>query len=82
MKTEDIDVSESQRVQIDQGMINEYDVVVNMAEKEYSPDWLLESPKCLYWDIKDPRHLGYEGTLETKNEIKQLVLALIGQLTG
>jgi len=72
-----LDISKAVRRQLTRDSLNQYDVVVSMAEEEVAPKWLLESPNYIYWDIKDPRGKNFEITAKTRDEIKTRVIELI-----
>ncbi len=59
-----------QQTQLIKSMLDDYDVVVNMAGKRYTPKWLIESPKYRYWKITDPKARGYEVTDKTRKQIE------------
>jgi hypothetical protein len=42
-----------------------------------TPQWLLESPKYVYWDVKDPRGQNYETTAQVRDDIRRRVQQLI-----
>ena len=46
-----VDISGSKRAQLTPPMLNIYDKVINMAQLEYTPDWLSSDPRCTYWNI-------------------------------
>jgi Protein-tyrosine-phosphatase len=48
-----IDISDSPRVQIIPEMLKSYDLVVNLAERFQTPDWL-RGDNVIWWDLKDP----------------------------
>jgi protein-tyrosine-phosphatase len=77
MDTEDIDVRNNIRTQLTETMLDQYDQVISMAQKEYTPAWLENHPAYVYWDIKDPGNGKIEDTLKAMNLIKaQLELFL------
>jgi arsenate reductase len=79
MQKEGIDVSGSKRKQLTKAMLGNYDLVINMAQPEYTPSWLSEAPNYINWDVEDPGGKGYESTLEAEKDIKTRVLHLIDQ---
>lgn len=76
---EDIDVSSYTNKQLDPEMLEDADVVVVMAEKKTVPDYLSNSKKAIFWDVKDPLGKPYESYCQTMSEIKTLVLDLISE---
>jgi protein-tyrosine-phosphatase len=57
-----IDVRNNVRTQLRKEMLDDYDLVVSMAQKEYTPEWLSKHPKYRYWDVKDPGGRDYKAT--------------------
>jgi protein-tyrosine-phosphatase len=73
MKDAGIDISDYQRIPLQHSDIDTYDVIIDMGDKRDTPDWLLESPKYIHWDVKDPRNQDYEVVAEIRDEIKSRV---------
>jgi isoleucyl-tRNA synthetase/protein-tyrosine-phosphatase len=49
----DIDITDWPRTQLTPEMLKDYDLVVNIAEKFQTPDWL-RGDNVIWWNIKDP----------------------------
>lgn len=73
---EGVDASSLSRSQVTTEMLDSYDKIVVMAEKDTIPEWLSAHPKFEYWEIKDPRYWGIEATRNTRELIKQKVLRI------
>lgn len=74
MKEEGTDVSMYVRKQLTETMVNEADkVIAIMVDEEVLPDYLLNSPKLMRWDIPDPKGKDLEFTRNVKNEIKEYI---------
>ena len=73
MKDDGIDISDYVRNQLTEDQLAEYDAVVSMASETDAPEWLLTSPKYVFWDVKDPRGQDYATTKAVRDEIKQRV---------
>ncbi len=71
------DISQYVRTPLIEDMIDRYDMVVSMASKEDTPEWLLQSDKYVYWDVSDPRGQDYATTVKVRDEIKHKVEELI-----
>lgn len=58
-------------------MIGNANLVISMAGKKYTPKWLADSPKYVYWKIRDPKARSYNVTNKTRirieSEIKKLL---------
>jgi protein-tyrosine-phosphatase len=76
MRTEGIDVSNSRRTQLSKAMLKDYDLVISMAQKEYTPDWLADWPTYQYWDVKDPGGNDFDATNRALSEIKPKISSL------
>lgn len=72
-----IDVRNSERTQLTESMLDSYDLVISMAQKEYTPVWLENNPKYHFWDIKDPGGKNYAATQLALDAIYPKVEALI-----
>ncbi len=48
-----IDITDSSRIQLTPEAVSQYDLVVNLAERFQTPDWLRGS-NVVWWSIKDP----------------------------
>ena len=76
MKESGFDISKKKTVRVTPKMVEEADVVINMAEKETIPDFLLNCPKVIYWDVPNPDGTR-ESVIKSKNIIQKLVDKLI-----
>jgi len=74
-----IDISLYKRQPITEKMLDQYDYIISMAEKEVSPDWLVSAPNYIYWDVPDPKGQNLEITLKSRDEIKSRVEDFIKQ---
>jgi protein-tyrosine-phosphatase len=61
---------EQRQTQLTQSMLNDYDLIISMSGKRYTPKWLEESPKYRYWKITDPKARGYKITDQTRQQIE------------
>jgi len=77
MKKEGIDVAENARIQLTPKMVQEFDKIIVMAEPETIPEYLSNSNKMEFWDIKDPKGMddeGYEKIIsQIKSKLKQFI---------
>ena len=74
-----IDISQYTRRPIAPEMLNKYDLIVSMVSKSDTPEWLLDSPKYVYWDVKDPRGQDLPTTVQVRDDIKEKVQKLLAQ---
>ncbi len=80
LREKGIDISQAKRTQLQPEMVAWADKIVVMAEKETIPDYLANSPKAIYWDVKDPKGTPFETHLECVNTIEPLVEQFIKDL--
>lgn len=71
-----LDMSEKKTRRVTEEMAENFDLIVNMAEKNTLPDFLLNSKKIIHWDIPNPG-LNYSAALGAKNAIAFMVGKLI-----
>lgn len=76
MADKGFDVSSSQRTQLTPEMLDKYDLIVSMAQKEHTPSWLSAHPKYHFWDVEDPGGKDYNATLIACNDIEPRVKEL------
>lgn len=72
-------MSQNLRVQITKQMLDSYDKIIVMAEKETIPKWLAGHTNYEYWHMEDPKGKDLEFTRSTRDEIKKLVLDFINR---
>lgn len=77
---EDIDISGSMRTQLTQDMLDAYDYIISMAQKEHTPEWLSSHPKYIYWDVADPGGKDYAHTQIAKEAVKRRVRDFIASV--
>jgi protein-tyrosine-phosphatase len=58
------------QTQLTKSMLDDYDLVISMSGKRYTPSWLKDSPKYRYWKITDPKARGYDITNRTRQQIE------------
>jgi len=80
MKEIDLDISEKRTRRVSEAMTENFDLIVNMAEKQTLPDFLFNSAKVIHWDIPN-LGLNYSATLGAKNTILKMVEKLIEDST-
>lgn len=76
MQDNGYDIGSYIQTQLSKADLEKFDLIINMSAKKYTPRWLAESPKYLYWDIRDPKDIGYEVTDEVRQQIESRVKAL------
>ncbi len=80
LKEVNINAANQKRTQLTEALMDEADMVITMAEKDRSPDYLLNNPEAIYWEVPDPKHQPAEVTREIRNTISDLVEKLINDL--
>lgn len=68
-----IDIAKNARQLITPELIEQYGKVINMAEPETVPDFLVDNPKVEVWDIEDPAHMGVDDTRMVRDQILERV---------
>jgi protein-tyrosine-phosphatase len=69
MADEGIDVSDNIATQLTPKMLENYDVIISMADEKYTPVWLSNNPRYVSWVIEDPGNKGLPETNEAKNKV-------------
>ena len=76
MQEKGIEVGASQRTQLTKDMLRDYDLVVNIANRDQTPDWL-KGDNVVWWKIEDPhaesRKLAELACDEIEKRVKQLI---------
>ena len=76
MREKGIEVGASQRTQLTKDMLRDYDLVVNIANRNQTPDWL-KGDNVVWWKIEDPhaesRELAELACDEIEKRVKRLI---------
>ena len=76
MREKGIEVGTSQRTQLTKDMLCDYDLVVNIANRNQTPDWL-KGDNVVWWKIEDPhaesRELAELACDEIEKRVKKLI---------
>jgi len=64
-----IDMSKNTRRLITPEIINQYDIVINMAEPDTLPDFMIKNPNIENWDIEDPADMNVDDTRAIRDQI-------------
>ncbi len=76
MREKGIEVGASQRTQLTKDMLSDYDLVVNIANRNQTPDWL-KGDNVVWWKIEDPhaesRELAELACDEVEKRVKKLI---------
>ena len=60
-------------------MLDEYNLVVSIAQEPYIPDFLKNSKKVIWWNVEDPLFLDQQAVEKTYKKIDTLVKGLIAE---
>lgn len=72
-----IDIVDSPRKQLVPELLSNYDLVVNIAERDQTPDWF-RGDNVIWWDIADPHHKqGMDVMYETRDAVERRVKELV-----
>lgn len=76
-----IDLSKKSRKQLTEELVDEADKVIVMEETKNIPDYLLNSPKLIRWDIPNGADASPEFLRHIRDQIKNLVEEFTKNLT-
>lgn len=79
MRDAGFNIEDNKQKQLTKDMLEEYDLVVSMAAKQFTPGWLSSAPNYVYWKISDPRGRSYAVTKHAKDEVERKVNELISR---
>jgi len=79
MNDHNLPIENKKQTQLTKDMLKDYDLVVGMAAKKYTPRWLAESPNYVYWKIRDPKARGYSTTNNTMKTIEKKIKELLAK---
>ncbi len=79
MNDNHMSIENKKQTQLTKDMLKNYDLIIGMSAKRYTPKWLAESPNYVYWKIRDPKARGYSTTANTKLVIERKVKELINK---
>jgi protein-tyrosine-phosphatase len=77
MNDHDLSIDSQKQKLLTKVMLDNYDVIISMAGKKYTPKWLSESPKYVYWKIRDPKARSYETTNRARLKIESEVMKFL-----
>ena len=75
-----IDASEQTRHNLTLEDLEKANVAVVMAEPETLPDFLKESEKTIYWDVRDTDGLPLEDVRKTRDRLATLITELLEKI--
>ncbi len=71
-----IDITGHKRQLLTVDKLGDYDLIVNLAEKSQTPDWL-RGDNVIWWNVTDPRNESAEKNRIARDEIEQRVKSLL-----
>ena len=71
-----IDITGHKRQLLTADKLGDYDLIVNLAEKSQTPDWL-RGDNVIWWNVADPRNESVEKNRIARDEIEQRVKQLL-----
>jgi len=77
MKEMNFDISKNKTRRVTPLMVQNADIIISMAERETIPDFLLNSPKMIYWEVPNP-----DGTLESVMLARDIVWKKVSELVA
>ena len=79
MAEQGIDISHQKCKLVTEAMVDASDAVYVMTFKDDLPDYVLNSPKTVYWDIDDPYDMPIEEVREIQQQVKEHVQSILPQ---
>ena len=76
MREVGIDITGHKRQLLTIDKLGDYDLIVNLAERSQTPDWL-RGDNIIWWDVADPRNESVEKNRIARDEIEQRVKQLL-----
>ena len=76
MQEAGIDITGHKRQLLTADKLGDYDLIVNLAEKSQTPDWL-RGDNVIWWNVADPRNESAEKNRMARDEIEQRVKQLL-----
>ncbi|MBP6975062.1 MAG: hypothetical protein KBB54_03945 [Candidatus Pacebacteria bacterium] len=77
MKEVDIDVSDNIRKQVTEEMVDKADrIIMVIDERDPVPEYLINNPKVITWNVLDPKGQSLEFTRNTRKQIDALIKSL------
>ena len=76
MREVGIDITGHKRQLLTADKLGDYDLIVNLAEKSQTPNWL-RGDNIIWWDVADPRNESVEKNRIARDEIEQRVKSLL-----
>ncbi len=77
MAEEGIDISHQTCKLVTEDMVNAADTVYVMTFKDDLPNYILNSPKTVYWDIDDPYDMPIDQVRDIQQQVKAHVQSII-----
>ena len=71
-----IDITGHKRQLLTADKLGDYDLIINLAEKSQTPDWL-RGDNVIWWGVADPRNESAEKNRIARDEIEQRVKQLL-----
>lgn len=71
-----VDITDQQRIRLNEGLLKDYDLVVNIAQRSQTPEWL-KGDNVVWWDVADPRGESWDKNNIAREKIEANVKALI-----
>ncbi len=81
MKEIGMDISNYRRKEVTKKMADDADKIVMVVdERDPVPDYLLNNPKVIIWDVLDPKGRTLEFTINTRKQIEGLLNEFVKSL--
>jgi len=80
LKEKNIDVANKNPVRLSKELTEFADKIIVITDKIYLPDYLQNSDKLIFWDIKNGEGKDYEFHVAMRNQLEKLVESLIKKI--
>lgn len=80
MENVGIEVGSMTRTQLSPPLLEGFDYVVSMLDEPLAPHYLLESPRYVHWEVRDPAEFDAAETSQTEEEIEINVLEMLATI--
>jgi arsenate reductase len=77
MQEHGIDMSENERTQLTEDMLDGIDKIIIMADKHTVPDYLINKDNVEFWAVEDAKDKSLERTRQIRDQIQKRIEDLI-----
>lgn len=82
MEEHGMNIRNSRTRKLTPGLLEEFDLIVSMAQEPFIPDFLKNNPRVVWWDIEDPSSVTRDVAESVYAEISDRVRELVASSTN